>query len=111
MLSLIGSYEINKGRINSHEPSLLVVIIDRAPTGDDWVVFSDWVEQWYDTLESFADDSITDSLLRFKMALLTRCICMLELMSAAEKFRSEFREFMTSDELSTCLSVEERPSA
>ena len=74
-------------------------------------MFSDWVEQTYDTLGSLGDYIITESIHRFKMALLTRCIGMLDRMSAAEKFRCDFRKSMTADELSTCLSVEERPSA
>ena len=85
---------------------MLVCLLDRALPLEESSDFVDWVEHTYDALEELGDDAITESIEVFRSSLLTRCVDMLDRMPAADKFRFDFCEFMTADELSTFQPAE-----
>ena len=86
----------NNNEIKCQELSALVRILIRAETSEERPHFIRWVDETYDWLEEWGDDT---SIETFKSQLLCRCVELLDLMPASETFNCNFQEFMTAAEL------------
>ena len=91
----------NRSGINCQELSALGRILNRVLTADETVNFIDWVGDAYDALEVLDSDT---SITMFKNTLMSECVNVLDRMPAYEKFKCGCQEFMTADELSSCLA-------
>ena len=79
------------------ELTALVHNLNRAMNGDELANCIDWVEETYDRLGEWGDDTSIDI---FKSALLLRCVDILDRMPASKKFNCNLHEFMPAAELS-----------
>ena len=78
------------------ELSALVRILIRAETSEEGLHFIRWVDETYDCLEEWGDDT---SIETFQSQLLCWCVEMLDLMPASEKLNCNFQESMRAAEL------------
>ena len=88
---------------------MLVVILDRALTGEEYDEVLDWVEQTYNYLEEVLNserttdqNAIEEAITLFKSDLMELCVDLLYRLPASEKVRFAFHEFMTADEMVDC---------
>ena len=92
---------------------MLVVILDRALTGDDYDLILDWAHASYDhpeklingveSSEGTRDQNAIDNCLNlFKLDLIDLCVDLLYHMPAAKKKQFDFKWAMTTDEMVEC---------
>ena len=92
---------------------MLVVILDRALTGDDYDLILDWADESYDHLEKVINwvesserttdqNAIEDCLNLFKKDLMDLCVDLLYRLPASEKKKFDFKWCMTADEMVEC---------
>ena len=88
---------------------MLVVILDRALTGEEYVEVFDWVHQTYNYLEEVLNserttdqNAIEEAITLFKSDLMELCVDLMYRQPASEKVRFAFHEFMTADEMVEC---------
>ena len=92
---------------------MLVVILDRALTGDDYDLILDWADASYDHLEKLNNwvessegardqNAIENCLNLFRLDLIDLCVDLLYDMPAAKKRQFDFKWAMTTDEMDEC---------
>ena len=92
---------------------MLVVILDRALTGEEYDLILDWADESYDHLEAVINwfesserttdqNAIEDCLNLFKKDLMDLCVDLLYRLPASEKVRFDFKWCMTADEMVKC---------
>ena len=92
---------------------MLVVILDRALTGEEYDMILDWADESYDHLEKLINgdeysegttdqNAIEDCLNLFQLYLINLCVDLLYDMPAAKKRQFDFKWAMTTDEMDEC---------
>ena len=92
---------------------MLVVILDRALTGEEYDLILDWADESYDHLEAVINwvesserttdqNAIEDCLNLFQLYLINLCVDLLYDMPAAKKRQFDFKWAMTTDEMDEC---------
>ena len=95
------------------ELSMLCVILDRALTGEEYDLISDWADESYNHLEVVINwvesserttdqNAIEDCLNLFKSDLMDLCADLLYRLPAATKKQFDFKWSMTADEMVEC---------